>query len=123
MQKPYRHFIVRYGYYFNCMEEEEGFEPPRALTPLSVFKTDPFSQTWVFLLIDMKYNTQIYSVCQLLCHSSMCQLFLGSVILSIFSAFYFCTLFGLPRLRLLACLLHNVRKARTLCNRQVNIKN
>ncbi len=33
------------------MAEEEGFEPPRALTPLSVFKTDPFSQTWVFLLI------------------------------------------------------------------------
>jgi hypothetical protein len=32
------------------MEEEEGFEPPRAVTPLSVFKTDPFSQTWVFLL-------------------------------------------------------------------------
>jgi hypothetical protein len=31
------------------MEEEEGFEPPRAVTPLSVFKTDPFSQTWVFL--------------------------------------------------------------------------
>ncbi len=34
---------------FFKMEEEEGFEPPRALTPLSVFKTDPFSQTWVFL--------------------------------------------------------------------------
>ena len=33
------------------MAEEEGFEPPRALTPLSVFKTDPFSQTWVFLRI------------------------------------------------------------------------
>ena len=31
------------------MEEVEGFEPPRGLTPLSVFKTDPFSQTWVFL--------------------------------------------------------------------------
>ena len=31
------------------MEEEEGFEPPRDLTPLSVFKTDPFSQAWVFL--------------------------------------------------------------------------
>ncbi len=31
------------------MAEEEGFEPPRALTPLSVFKTDPFSQAWVFL--------------------------------------------------------------------------
>ena len=29
--------------------EEEGFEPPRAVTPLSVFKTDPFSQAWVFL--------------------------------------------------------------------------
>jgi hypothetical protein len=33
------------------MEEEEGFEPPRGLTRLSVFKTDPFSQTWVFLRI------------------------------------------------------------------------
>ena len=33
------------------MEEEEGFEPPRDLTPLSVFKTDPFSRTWVFLRI------------------------------------------------------------------------
>jgi hypothetical protein len=33
------------------MEEEGGFEPPRAVTPLSVFKTDPFSRTWVFLRI------------------------------------------------------------------------
>jgi hypothetical protein len=33
------------------MAEEEGFEPPRALTPLSVFKTDPFSRTWVFLRV------------------------------------------------------------------------
>ncbi len=31
------------------MAEEEGFEPPRGLTRLSVFKTDPFSRTWVFL--------------------------------------------------------------------------
>ena len=31
------------------MAEEEGFEPPRALTPLLVFKTSPFSQAWVFL--------------------------------------------------------------------------
>ena len=31
------------------MAEEEGFEPPRRLNVLSVFKTDPFSQTWVFL--------------------------------------------------------------------------
>ena len=31
------------------MEEVEGFEPPRGLTRLSVFKTDPFSRTWVFL--------------------------------------------------------------------------
>ena len=35
----------------DIMEEEEGFEPPRGLTRLSVFKTDPFSQTWVFLQI------------------------------------------------------------------------
>ena len=35
------------------MEEEEGFEPPRALTPLSVFKTDPFSQAWVFLRLSL----------------------------------------------------------------------
>jgi hypothetical protein len=34
------------------MAEEEGFEPPRGLTRLSVFKTDPFSRTWVFLRID-----------------------------------------------------------------------
>ena len=34
------------------MAEEEGFEPPRAVTPLSVFETDPFSQTWVLLHFD-----------------------------------------------------------------------
>ena len=33
------------------MAEEEGFEPPRGLTRLSVFKTDPFSRTWVFLRV------------------------------------------------------------------------
>ena len=33
------------------MEEEEGFEPLRGMTRLSVFKTDPFSQTWVLLHI------------------------------------------------------------------------
>ena len=33
------------------MAEEEGFEPPHGLTRLSVFKTDPFSRTWVFLRI------------------------------------------------------------------------
>ena len=31
------------------MEEVEGFEPPRGLTRLLVFKTNPFSQTWVYL--------------------------------------------------------------------------
>ena len=36
------------------MEEEEGFEPPRGVTRLSVFKTDPFSQTWVFLRVSIK---------------------------------------------------------------------
>jgi hypothetical protein len=39
------------------MEEVEGFEPPRDLTPLSVFKTDPFSRTWVYLRINIYYNT------------------------------------------------------------------
>ena len=34
---------------FKKMAEEEGFEPPHGLTRLSVFKTDPFSRTWVFL--------------------------------------------------------------------------
>ena len=29
--------------------EKEGFEPPRDFHPLSVFKTDPFNQAWVFL--------------------------------------------------------------------------
>jgi hypothetical protein len=39
------------------MAEEEGFEPPRALRRLSVFKTDPFSQTWVLLRADViQYN-------------------------------------------------------------------
>jgi hypothetical protein len=39
------------------MEEVEGFEPPRAVTPLSVFKTDPFSRTWVYLRVtDKNYN-------------------------------------------------------------------
>ena len=36
------------------MEEVEGFEPPRGLTRLSVFKTDPFSQTWVYLQLYKK---------------------------------------------------------------------
>ena len=34
--------------------EEEGFEPPRAVTPLAVFETAPFSQTWVFLRMKME---------------------------------------------------------------------
>ncbi len=29
------------------MAEDEGFEPPRRFPGLSVFKTDPFNQTWV----------------------------------------------------------------------------
>lgn len=41
--------------YYQNMAEEEGFEPPRGLTRLSVFKTDPFSQTWVLLHHDQKY--------------------------------------------------------------------
>ena len=34
------------------MEEVEGFEPPRGVTRLSVFKTDPFSRTWVYLHVN-----------------------------------------------------------------------
>jgi hypothetical protein len=40
------------------MEEERGFEPLRGLTRLSVFKTDPFSRTWVFL--QMKYKAETF---------------------------------------------------------------
>ena len=36
-------------FYLINMAEEEGFEPPRRFHALSVFKTDPFSRTWVFL--------------------------------------------------------------------------
>lgn len=32
------------------MAGNEGFEPPRAVKPLVVFKTTPFSQTWVIAL-------------------------------------------------------------------------
>ena len=42
------------------MEEVEGFEPPRGVTRLSVFKTDPFSRTWVYLRIDKNYNSMYY---------------------------------------------------------------
>ena len=42
---------------FMEMAEEEGFEPPRGLTRLSVFKTDPFSRTWVFLRYIMNWWT------------------------------------------------------------------
>lgn len=33
------------------MAEDEGFEPPREFPHLSVFKTDPFNQTWVIFHI------------------------------------------------------------------------
>ena len=35
------------------MAEKEGFEPPRRLLDLPVFKTGPFSQTWVLLQLKM----------------------------------------------------------------------
>ena len=31
------------------MADDEGFEPPRALLHLSVFKTDPFNRAWVII--------------------------------------------------------------------------
>ena len=54
--------------YMRCcqlyLEEVEGFEPPRDSRRLSVFKTDPFSQTWVYLHIDIKYNNKRKTVSQ-----------------------------------------------------------
>ena len=41
--------IIKFYIYLKKMAEAVGFEPTRGLTRLSVFKTDPFSQTWVFL--------------------------------------------------------------------------
>ena len=49
--EDYSNIIFHKTYFLKKMAEEEGFEPPRALIPLSVFKTDPFSRTWVFLHI------------------------------------------------------------------------
>jgi hypothetical protein len=44
------------------MEEVEGFEPPRVVKPLSVFKTDPFSRTWVYLRVTDKNYINMASV-------------------------------------------------------------
>ncbi len=33
------------------MADDGGFEPSRAFRHLSVFKTDPFNQAWVIILI------------------------------------------------------------------------
>lgn len=49
---------------YQNMAEEEGFEPPRGLTRLSVFKTDPFNQTWVLLHYDQKYIIMAKIKCQ-----------------------------------------------------------
>ena len=49
------------------MAEEEGFEPPRGLTRLSVFKTDPFSQAWVFLLDNKNYFNRVFDKSQEQC--------------------------------------------------------
>ncbi len=43
------------------MAEDEGFEPPLGFPRLSVFKTDPFSQTWViFRIYFVPHNSRIY---------------------------------------------------------------
>ena len=39
--------LFTFGWIFIKMARDEGFEPPRDVNPLSVFKTDPFSRTWV----------------------------------------------------------------------------
>ena len=44
------------------MADDEGFEPPREFPHLSVFKTDPFNQTWViFLKNGASYRTRTYN--------------------------------------------------------------
>jgi hypothetical protein len=37
------------------MAEDEGFEPPLGFPRLSVFKTDPFSRTWVIFRFLLSY--------------------------------------------------------------------
>jgi hypothetical protein len=44
------------------MAEEKGFEPLRRSHDLSVFKTDPFNRTWVFLHSIMVPETGIEPV-------------------------------------------------------------
>ena len=44
------------------MEEVEGFEPPRGLTRLLVFKTNPFSRTWVYLREKLYNNKKWWSL-------------------------------------------------------------
>ena len=39
------------------LAEVEGFEPPRGVNLLSVFKTDPFSRTWV----NLRFPVPIYN--------------------------------------------------------------
>ena len=46
-------YQLLYSAIYKKMAEKEGFEPPRRSHTLSVFKTDPFSQTWVFLRLYM----------------------------------------------------------------------
>ncbi len=38
------------------MADDEGFEPPRALLHLSVFKTDPFNRAWVIIRVSLLYE-------------------------------------------------------------------
>ena len=37
----------------NMIKEDVGFEPTHAFTRLTVFKTVPFSRTWVILQMDL----------------------------------------------------------------------
>ena len=46
---PRQYYFILLDIITEKMEEVEGFEPPRGLTRLLVFKTNPFSRTWVYL--------------------------------------------------------------------------
>src|SRR5699024_9973193 len=45
----------QYIFNFKINKEDKGFEPLRAFTHLTVFKTVPFSRTWVILLKEIHF--------------------------------------------------------------------
>src|SRR5699024_10191136 len=74
---------------FSFWKEEEGFEPPRSLTPLSVFKTDPFNQTWVFLQIINNFIVNRLFCCSIELHKLLYSIYL-LVLTKLLIFLYYC---------------------------------